>query len=67
LWRPGISNLQFLIKKKHAKINVRLQFFSSVFGIKILDPDPDSLEMLDLDPDPQLCYFVSQAGWKKLQ
>jgi len=55
------------MKKKHAKINVRLQFFSSVFGIKILDPDPDSLEMLDLDPDPQLCYFVSQAGWKKLQ
>jgi hypothetical protein len=43
-----ISELQFLFKKKFIFISF-LQFLV----IKILDPDPDSLEMLD----PQLCYI----------
>jgi hypothetical protein len=48
----GISELQFLIKKEKKKIVV---FFSSIFCHQnpgsISFSDPDSLEMLDPDPD----------------
>ncbi len=54
--------MQFLINKK---IFLNQLHFSSIFGIKILDPDwdpdplpypdPDSLEIMDPDPDPQNC------------
>ncbi len=44
----GISKLLFLIKKYILNISL---FFGGVLIIKNLDPDPDSLEMLDLDPD----------------
>jgi hypothetical protein len=41
-----ISKLQFFIPKKIDFF--QLHFFPKIF----LDPDPDSLEMLDPDPDP---------------
>jgi hypothetical protein len=44
----GIIKLQFLIKKDMIK-NSKCIF--KFFVIKTLNPDPDSLEMLDLDPD----------------
>jgi hypothetical protein len=57
-----ISKLQFLIKEKYLK-NLLAVFFLQFLVIKTLDPDPDSLEMLDPDPyqdsmspDPQLCF-----------
>ncbi len=61
----GISKLQFLIKKD--KNIFQLYSSSSVFGHQNpgsgLDPDSDSFEKLDTDPDsmnpdPQLCLQV---------
>ncbi len=50
----GISKLQFLIKKKK---KISAVFFStSIFVIKPLDPD--SLEMLDPDPDSLNRYCI---------
>jgi hypothetical protein len=50
-----ISKLQFLIKKR--KTNFQLYFFSSVFGRQNpgsgLDQDPDSLEILNPDAQPE--------------
>jgi hypothetical protein len=54
-----ISKLQFLIKKRfHTKVPA--VFFLTFLVIKALDPNPYSLELLDLvpdsiDPDPQHC------------
>jgi hypothetical protein len=39
-------------------INFQLYFFPFLV-IKILDPDTDSLEMLDPDPDPQHCILLN--------
>ncbi len=55
-----IGKLRFLIKKRLKK-KIAAVFFSSVFGRQNprsgLDPCPDrdSLDMLDPNPDPQLC------------
>jgi hypothetical protein len=44
----------------------KMYFLISFLVIKTLDPHsetdpyPDSLEMLDPDPDPQHCFFVQQ-------
>ncbi len=46
----GISKLQFFILKKYIK-NFRCIFFKFLV-IKTQDPEPDLLEMIDLDPDP---------------
>ncbi len=46
----GISNLQFLIKKRRKKFNCTFLNLSSKPWIRIPYPDPDSLEMLDPDP-----------------
>ncbi len=71
-----ISKLQFLIKKDSK--NFQLYFF--VFSVwssnpeSGLDPDPDSLKMLDPDPypdpesmnpDPQHCFAETGAGNSK--
>jgi hypothetical protein len=49
----GISKLQFLIKKEEKKF--QLYFFLQILVIKTLDPypDPDSNSLEILDPDPQ--------------
>jgi hypothetical protein len=47
----GISKLQFLIKKSKKKKSCFLVYFLLLLVIKTLDPDLNSLEMLD--PDPQ--------------
>jgi hypothetical protein len=49
----GISKLQFFIKKDIKKF--QLFFLLQFLVMKTLDPDqdPDSLEMLDPNPDPQ--------------
>jgi hypothetical protein len=45
--------LQFLIKKIYEKFLAVQYFIFQFLVIKTLDPDPDSLEMLDPNPDPQ--------------
>ncbi len=65
-----ISKLQFLIKKRSK--NFQLYFFLQFLVIKTLDPD--SLEMLDQDSDPQLweqrckirCFTSKKVRQKKL-
>ncbi len=54
-----ISKLPFLITKDSKK---NFRFFLQFLVIKTLDPDPDSLEMLDpypesMNPDPQLWFL----------
>jgi hypothetical protein len=50
----GISKLRFLIKKDFLKFS---SCFFEFLVIETLDPDPDSLEMLDHNPDPQSWFF----------
>ncbi len=56
----GISALQFWIKKKKKSA----VFFKIIFSHQNpgsgLDPDPDSLELLD--PDPQHCLCSAKKG-----
>ncbi len=64
LWRGlRIIQLQCLIKKRFKKFS--LYFSLQFLAIKILDPDPDSLEMLDpdLDPDPDSMKIRIRNIW----
>jgi hypothetical protein len=73
----GISKLQFLIKNRCKECLAELFFLN--FWIKTLDPDwsrsvsgswldpnPDSPEMLDPDPDPQHCFEVRKDYFVEL-
>jgi hypothetical protein len=44
-----MSKLQLLIKNRRRKKISAVSFFLQFFVIKALDPDPNSLEMLDND------------------
>jgi hypothetical protein len=46
----GISEMQFLNKKRFKKFS-SLFFFFNFWSSKALDPDPDSLKMLESDPN----------------
>ncbi len=52
----GIYKLQFWIEKEEKKISIVRYFFLPFLVMKTLDPDPDSLEMLDPDPYPDPMY-----------
>jgi hypothetical protein len=52
--------MQFLIKK-----TFHLYFFLHFLVIKTLDPDPDSLKMLDLDPYPDPDSIHSSGMYNK--
>ncbi len=51
----GISKMQFLIKKDTTCFSA---VFVSILFVNTLDPDPESIEILDpsvMNPDPQHC------------